>query len=188
MKRLVFGVLLAALALSLGVVSVAAQTATATQNVVFVVPASLTLASAGDVNLGNVQAGATATGTGTLNVGSNAANGFDISAVVANGSSFQSESNPPGGTGCVPVGGNSVQDSALTLTGSAVTGGTGAGGVGSVQPLGIAATSLFTTHPMAIGATMVEAVGYKLTLPAGQSPNSLHCAYVFPITYTLTGL
>src|SRR5262249_40184447 len=136
--RYIIGILAAVFAVFGLATAVQAQN-TATQNAFFTVPASLSISSTGDVNLGTAAPGTTVTKTGSFTLASNDVVGFDLTTSIP--SATITESLPPGGTGTC-AGAVSIGGSVLSVAGSAVTGFTsGSGGTAAAShPLSTTAT------------------------------------------------
>jgi len=149
----------------------------ATQNVTFTVPATVSLTSNGDVAFGTISGPTTK--TGSFAISSNDANGFQMAVSTSAATYLES-----GSTGCTPT--HSVSASSISVTGSAVTGQTtGTDGTPTAQfALSTTATNIFSAFPTAQGTAITETVTYSVngsTIPA----NSGTCSYSIPTSWII---
>ena len=178
--RRAFRVVLPLLGIVAALVAVSAvQAATsATQNVTFTVPPSVSIISDAAVSAGSVTVAADYGGSFTI--GSNDAAGFSISTKATNATTTETGTCTPTASFAAAKVTVSVQPLGGMTIGTAGT---------PVAPAPYTTTgaSMFSVNPTAQGPAVHMTSVYRLD-PANFPPNTAGCSYVFATTWTIAAL
>ena len=177
MRRLRFLLPVLGIIATLGIASAQAATS-ATQNVTFSVPNTVSLTSSGDVAGGSLTADTQLASSFT--VSSNDTNGITITTAAASATTTEAGTCTPSKS--FPAGDISYQ--AQPLTGQ--TSGTGGTPPASATSYTTTATDVFTTDPTGVGTTMILHNSYFVNVASKSiPPNSVGCTYTFATTWTI---